>query len=110
MCPEQSAQRANRNEAGPGAAIAATGRVLIADDEASSRLLLRDVLEAQGHEVAEAIDGEQALEVATNNPPDLIILDVVMPKANGMDVCRRLKNQETTASIPVLLATSLADR
>src|SRR3954452_966684 len=98
------------NATGSDATIAATGRVLVADDEESTRLLLRDLLEAQGHEVAEAVNGEQALAAARNNLPDLIILDVLMPKSNGMEVCRRLKSESVTASVPVLLVTSLADR
>lgn len=55
------------------------GRILLADDEEKNRKMLRDILEAQGHQVTPAEDGQQALENALANPPDVILLDVMMP-------------------------------
>jgi signal transduction histidine kinase len=86
------------------------GRVLVVDDEAPNRLLLRELLEAQGHQATEAADGEQALKEARSSAPDVILLDVMIPKLDGFEVCRRLKAEDRTAPIPVLLITALTDR
>ncbi len=87
-----------------------TGHVLVVDDEENNRILLRDLLEAQGHKVSEAEDGEQALQKAMESSIDVILLDVMLPKLDGFEVCRRLKGNPQTAPIPVLLITSLTDR
>jgi signal transduction histidine kinase len=86
------------------------GHVLIVDDEEHNRELLRDLLQAQGHRVTEAADGEQALQEVASNPPDVVILDVMMPKLDGFEVCRRLKRERKTAPIPILVVTVLTDR
>ncbi|MEO7987191.1 MAG: HD domain-containing phosphohydrolase [Gemmatimonadales bacterium] len=80
------------------------------DDEAPNRLLLRDLLEARGHEVTEAANGLAALESARAVPPDVVLLDVMMPGLDGLEVCRRLKADAATAPIPVLLVTALDAR
>jgi signal transduction histidine kinase len=87
-----------------------TGRVLIVDDQEANRLLLRDLLESQGHEVAEAVDGLDALQRVADAAPDVVLLDVGMPGIDGFEVCRRLKAASATASIPVLLVTALSQR
>lgn len=87
-----------------------TGRVLIVDDQEANRLLLRDLLESQGHEVAEAVDGVEALERVADAAPDVVLLDVGMPGIDGFEVCRRLKADPATATIPVLLVTALNQR
>jgi signal transduction histidine kinase len=87
-----------------------TGRVLIVDDQEANRLLLRDLLESQGHEVAEAVDGLDALQRVADAAPDVVLLDVGMPGIDGFEVCRRLKAAPATASIPVLLVTALSQR
>lgn len=86
------------------------GRVLVVDDEAGNRVLLRELLEAQGHQITEAVDGEQALEEARSRAPDVILLDVMLPKLDGFEVCRQLKTNDRTAPIPILLITALTDR
>src|SRR6188508_624017 len=86
------------------------GRVLVVDDEAPNRVLLRELLEAQGHQVSEAVDGEQTLEDVRSSAPDVILLDVMIPKLDGFEVCRRLKTDDRTAPIPILLITALTDR
>jgi signal transduction histidine kinase len=86
------------------------GRVLVVDDEEKNRLLLRDLLEVQGYEVSEAEDGEQALQKAAEVRPDLVLLDLMMPKLDGFEVCRRLKRDPETSSVPILLLTSLGER
>ncbi len=86
------------------------GRVLVVDDEEKNRLLLRDLLEVQGYEVSEAEDGEQALQKTAEFQPDLVLLDLMMPKLDGFEVCRRLKRDPKTAPVPILLVTSLDER
>ena len=94
----------------PAVPIDQTGCVLVVDDEEKGRELLRDLLELQGHQVTEAEDGEQALQKVGESPPDVVLLDVMMPGLDGFDVCRRLKGDPKTAPIPVLLVTALRDR
>lgn len=86
------------------------GRVLVVDDEELIRIALRDLLELSGHEVLDAAHGEEALKVATESAPDAVLLDVMMPGLSGLDVCRRLKADPATASIPVIFLTALATR
>jgi signal transduction histidine kinase len=87
-----------------------TGRILIVDDDETNRLILRTILEEKGHIVHEASDGEDALKQVEIDPPDVILLDVIMPGMNGYEVCRILKRQATTSPIPVLMITSLTER
>lgn len=87
-----------------------TGRVLIVDDQDANRLLLRDLLESQGHEVTEAADGTEALQRVSEVAPDVVLLDISMPGLDGFEVCRRMKADPATASIPVLLVTALSQR
>ena len=86
------------------------GYVLVVDDEEQNRMLLRDPLEARGYEVAEAVNGMQALESVATRAPDVILLDVMMPKMDGFEACRRLKKDLKTAHIPVLMVTALSER
>jgi class 3 adenylate cyclase len=86
------------------------GLVLIVDDEDENRLLLRDPLEALGYEITEAANGAQALQSISHYPPDTILLDIMMPRMDGFEVCRRVKKDARTASIPILMVTALSDR
>lgn len=87
-----------------------TGRVLVVDDQDTNRLMLRDLLESQGHDVREAVDGAEALKSIAEHMPDVVLLDVGMPGMDGFEVCRRIKAEPSTASIPVLLVTALSQR
>jgi len=84
-------------------------KVLVADDNPDSRQLTRDIVASMGHEVVTAVDGPRALAMIQEHMPDLIILDVNMPGMSGFDVMTSLKANETTAQIPVLMLTALAD-
>lgn len=86
------------------------GSVLVVDDEEQNRMLLRDPLEAHGYQVVEAENGEQALQGVAEHHPDVILLDVMMPGMDGFEVCRRLKADPATASIPILIVTALSER
>lgn len=84
--------------------------VLVVDDEPKNIQLLTDLLESRNFAVCPASDGEQGLELARARLPDVVLLDVMMPRLNGFEVCRRLKGEQKTAMIPVLLVTSLDAR
>lgn len=84
-------------------------KVLIADDNANSRQLLKDIIDSIGHEIVMAVDGPDALDAAFKHLPDLVILDVNMPGKNGFEVCSILKETEATAQIPILMLTALGD-
>ena len=86
------------------------GHVLVVDDEAYNRELLYGVLVDLNYQVTEAVNGEQALRQVTDCPPDVILLDIMMPGMDGFEVCRRLKENPVTAPIPILLVTALSDR
>jgi len=94
----------------PPVVVGQTGHLLVVDDEEQNRELLRDLLEAQDHKVTEAENGKQALQMVIKDPPDVILLDVMMPEVDGFEVCRRLKANPATAAIPVLLVTALKGR
>src|SRR3972149_2893382 len=83
--------------------------ILVADDSAENREILSARLAANGYHVLMAADGEEALAVARAEQPDLILLDVMMPKVNGLDVCRRLKADASLPFMPVILVTARGD-
>jgi DNA-binding response OmpR family regulator len=78
-------------------------RVLVVDDEANIRDVLRHYLENAGFVVAEAIDGADALRVATAQPPDLVVLDLMLPGMDGLEVCRQLRAR---SAVPILMLTA----
>ena len=82
--------------------------ILVADDRASSRELLRTVLERAGYAVIEAEDGEAAVERAHSGNPDLILLDLQMPKLDGYGVLAKLRSEERFRTVPVLALTASA--
>ena len=86
------------------------GTVLVADDEGANRRLVRAMLEAEGHIVLDAANGQEVLQVVADTPPDVILLDVMMPVKSGIEACHELKNDPLTASIPILLVTALDAR
>jgi CheY-like chemotaxis protein len=84
-------------------------RVLVVDDDRVIQQLLEVNLELEGYEVvATASDGREALEKIAELTPDLVILDVMMPKMDGIEVCRHLKRDPKTADIPVVLLSARA--
>ena len=79
-------------------------RILVAEDESDMAMGLRDNLQFEGYEVVVAEDGEAALIAATTKNPDLILLDIMMPKMDGLEVCRRVR--EAGYTIPILMLTA----
>lgn len=86
------------------------GLVMVVDDEEHNRTLLRDPLEAHGYRVIEVDNGIRALQKVQEQTPDVILLDIMMPKMDGFEVCRRLKKYWKTAHVPILVLTALSDR
>jgi len=84
-------------------------RVLVIDDEEPIRLLCRVNLEAEGMEVLEAPDGNTGVELATAQAPDVILLDVMMPRADGWQVAERLIAGDETRGIPIIFLTARAE-
>ena len=82
-------------------------KVLVVDDTPHNVKLLADLLAVKGYQVATAVNGEEALSKVASDPPDLILLDVMMPGLSGYDVCRRLRSDPGTALLPIVLVTSL---
>jgi putative two-component system response regulator len=87
-----------------------TGKVLVVDDYVPNAHGMRDLLVAGGHSVRVAHDGVEALRLADDDVPDLVLLDVVMPQMSGVEVCRELKARPVTRLTPVVLITGSHDR
>lgn len=82
--------------------------VLLVDDEETIRTMLRMVLELTGFQVFEASDGVQALEQVHTHRPDIMILDVMMPRMDGLTVCRLLREKNETADLPIIIFSGKA--
>jgi CheY-like chemotaxis protein len=95
--PSQGSQNANPED---------KRRILIVDDEPNVRKLLRTVLNKK-FTVLEAEDGSQALNVASTEKPDLILMDIMMPKMDGYTSCYALKSEPATRSIPIIMLTAI---
>lgn len=80
--------------------------ILVVDDSPTDLKLMTSPLEEKGYRVLTAVDGEEALEKASQEIPHLIVLDVVLPKKNGFQVCRQLKTTPETKDIKILMLTS----
>jgi len=82
-------------------------KILVVDDTPHNVKLLADILGAKGYAVSTAVNGEEALKKVASEPPDLILLDIMMPGLSGYDVCNRLRADPATALLPIVLCTSL---
>jgi two-component system cell cycle response regulator len=87
-----------------------SARVLVVDDIEQNRKLLSDKLKNEYFHVITAVDGEDGVEKALAEEPDVILMDIMMPKLNGIDACRKLKNDPRTEHIPIVLVTALNER
>jgi len=83
------------------------GKILIVDDDEDTLFIYAEMLTRAGYKVSEARNGREALDAARKMLPDLIIMDIMMPKADGMSAILKLKGDEKTRSIPVVVSTSL---
>jgi CheY-like chemotaxis protein len=84
--------------------------ILIAEDEAITRLALRQLLESEGYHCAEAADGREAVDIARQQPPRLLLLDLMMPELDGFAVARQLRSNRATRGVRILLLTGRNDR
>ncbi|MEP7297074.1 MAG: response regulator [Burkholderiales bacterium] len=87
--------------------MSSPARILVVDDTPANVKLLVDVLTAKGYDVCAATNGADALAMIAAAPPDLVLLDIMMPGLSGYDVCRQLRTDPATALLPVVLCTSL---
>jgi CheY-like chemotaxis protein len=85
----------------------AASRILVVDDNAQNLELIVAYLDGLGSTVTTASDGVEALEAVASEAPDLILLDVMMPRMSGFEVCRKLKSDPQTRAIPILMVTAL---
>ncbi len=83
-------------------------KILVAEDEKPIRTYIEKKLAKLGYTVIAVADGQQALEKALSNLPDIILLDVKMPVLNGLDVCKRLKAEDQTKKIPIIMLSAKA--
>ena len=80
--------------------------ILVVEDSPTNMQLITEALQQEGYRITTATDGEEALEKAVRMKPDLIILDVILPKKNGFQVCRQLRSSPDTHDISVIMLTS----
>ncbi|HIK44248.1 MAG TPA: response regulator [Leptolyngbyaceae cyanobacterium M65_K2018_010] len=80
--------------------------VLVVEDSLSQREMITDLLKGIGLEVTMAADGVEALEQIHTHPPDVVVLDIVMPRMNGYELCRRIKADPITQHLPVVMCSS----
>lgn len=85
-------------------------KILMADESRTSRMLTSVALKTLPCRLETALDGEEAVTKALADPPDLIVLDVVMPKLDGFETCRRLRQNEATRSVPIIMLTIRGER
>jgi two-component system, OmpR family, response regulator MprA len=85
------------------------GRILVVEDEPGLRELYKDVLSDEGYLVSEASDGVEGLEELERERPDLIVLDLMMPRMDGLEFCRRLRDLPQGASIPIIVVSANLD-
>jgi len=85
-----------------------TKRILIVEDTEDNRQILRDLLSAAGYELLEAADGEEGVAMAAEHRPDLILMDIQLPRVDGYEATRRIKGDPALKAIPIVAVTSYA--
>ena len=85
-----------------------TKHILVVEDQEDNRQILRDLLTSAGYEMTEAVTGEDALAEVAKRRPDLILMDIQLPKISGMEAMRRLRAEKATANTPIIAITSFA--
>jgi DNA-binding response OmpR family regulator len=81
-------------------------KILVVDDSKTALFMVTMILKKEPYQLLTATDGQEAIEVAAAEHPDLVLMDVVMPRMTGFEACRELKRREETKSIPVILVTT----
>lgn len=85
-------------------------RIAVIDDDPDILALVKAVLKSKGYEVATAPDGEDGLRLVRSNKPDLVILDLMMPKVSGLEVCRRMREDPETRHIPIIVISAIGEK
>ena len=85
------------------------GKILIVEDEANIRQLVRYNLEKEGFQIIEAVDGLQGVKLAKIEKPDLVLLDLMLPEMDGLEVCRNIKGNTGTSSLPIIMLTAKSE-
>jgi two-component system cell cycle response regulator DivK len=85
-----------------------TQRILVIEDQEDNRIILRDLLTSVGFEVIEALNGQEGVDMAGAQQPDLILMDIQLPVLDGYEATRRIKGDPALASIPIIAVTSYA--
>ncbi len=83
-------------------------KILVVDDNHLNLILLRKILEMEGYQVLTSQDSTEVIKIAEENPPDLAILDVMMPKLNGYDLCRQFRESLICKNVPVVILTAMS--
>jgi two-component system chemotaxis sensor kinase CheA len=96
--------------AAPAAAERRTPRILVVEDSITSRMLIKNVLEAAGYEVLTAVDGMEGFAILGSTPLDLVVSDVEMPRLDGFGLTEKIRADARTSDMPVILVTSLDSR
>ncbi len=81
-------------------------RILVVEDTVATMVMLREFLEMEGHDVVEAPDGQTALECVNAQKPDLMILDMMLPDINGLDVLKKVRTQHSSRELPIIILTA----
>ena len=84
-------------------------KILMVDDSVTTLMMERMILQCEPYDLLTAKNGSEAVEVANREQPDLILLDVVMPVMNGFEACKKLREHESTASIPIIMVTTRSE-
>jgi DNA-binding response OmpR family regulator len=87
--------------------MATSAKILLVDDDMTLHEMYAERLRAEGYNIVSAYDGEEALDKVYKDMPDLILLDIMMPKINGIDVMKKIREDEKVANIPIILLTAL---
>ena len=82
-------------------------RILFIEDESALQKTFTDILKSEGFEVISALDGETGLNLIKKDKPDLVLLDLILPKIHGLDVLKKMKEDEITKNIPVIVLTNV---
>jgi DNA-binding response OmpR family regulator len=85
-----------------------SAKILIVEDDPLMSRVYQRIFKLEGYEIVTAQDGEEGLKKATETNPVLIMLDIMMPKMNGLDILQKLKSQDSTKTIPIIMLTNLA--
>src|SRR5882672_12009391 len=101
-----STPTATRGPVAP-AVVSSSGTILVVDDDQRNVRLMESILRGSGYQVVKAYNGEEALRLVETAPPDMLLLDVMMPRMSGFELCQKLKDRYETRLLPIIMVTAL---